>query len=57
MIAAIEAREQAGGLGAALLRLNYLHLDRDQAPRPVEYRLRYQAQGSRLIPLMKNDSR
>ena len=43
VIAAIEAREQAGGLGAALLRLNYLHLDRGQAPRPVEYRLRYEA--------------
>lgn len=43
VIVAIEAREQAGGLGAALLRLNYLHLDRDQAPRPVEYRLRYAA--------------
>jgi hypothetical protein len=43
VIAAIEAREQAGGLGGALLRLNYLHLDRDQAPRPVDYRLRYEA--------------
>jgi len=43
VIAAIEAREQAGGLGAALLRLNYLHLDRAQAPRPVEFRLRYEA--------------
>jgi hypothetical protein len=43
VIAAIEARERAGGLGAALLRLNYAHLDRDQRPRPVDYRLRYQA--------------
>jgi len=43
IIPAIEARERAGGLGSALLRLNYLHLDRDQAPRPVEYRLRYEA--------------
>jgi len=43
IIGAIEAREQAPGLGAALLRLNNLHLDRDQPPRPVEYRLRYQA--------------
>lgn len=43
VIAAIEAREQAGGLGAALLRLNYAHLDRDQPPRPVAYRLRYEA--------------
>src|SRR4029077_3308763 len=32
ILGAIEAREQAPGLGAALLRLNYLHLDRDQAP-------------------------
>jgi hypothetical protein len=43
IIPAIEARERAGGLGSALLRLNYLHLDRDQAPRPVEHRLRYEA--------------
>jgi hypothetical protein len=43
VIGAIEAREQAGGLGAALLRLNYAHLNRDQQPRPVDYRMRYQA--------------
>ena len=43
ILGAIEAREQAPGLGAALVRLNYLHLDRDQPPRPVEYRLRYEA--------------
>ncbi len=42
VIGAIEAREQAGGLGAALLRLNYAHLDRDQPPRPLGYLLRYE---------------
>ena len=50
IIGAIEAREQAPGLGAALLRLNYLHLDRDQPPRPVEYRLRYQAHKAPSVP-------
>jgi hypothetical protein len=43
VIGGIEAREQAGGLGAWLLRLNYAHLDRDQKPRPVDYRLHYDA--------------
>ncbi len=43
VIATIEARERGGGLAAALLRLNYAHLDRDQQPRPVAYRLRYEA--------------
>jgi hypothetical protein len=43
VIGAIDARERAGGLGAALLRLNYAHLNREQQPRPVDYRLRYQA--------------
>ncbi|HEX5813097.1 MAG TPA: hypothetical protein VFY38_13390, partial [Pseudonocardia sp.] len=43
VIGAIEARERAGGLGAALLRLNYAHLDRAQQPLPVDFRLRYEA--------------
>ncbi len=43
VIGAIKARERAGGLGAALLRLDYAHLDRAQQPRPVSFRLRYQA--------------
>ena len=51
VIGAIEAREQAGGLGAALLRLNYAHLNRDQGPRPVDYRLRYQARMPAVGPL------
>lgn len=50
VIGAIEARERAGGLGARLLRLNYAHLDRDQTPRPVDDRLRYQARMSAVGP-------
>lgn len=44
VIGAIETGELTSGpLTAALLRLNYTHLDATQQPRPVDYRLGYQA--------------
>jgi hypothetical protein len=44
VIEAIEARERdSDDLAAALLRLNYAHLDFGEQPRPVAYHLRYEA--------------
>jgi hypothetical protein len=44
VIAEIEFRERdVDALAAALLRLNYAHLDPNQKPRPVAYRLSYEA--------------
>jgi hypothetical protein len=44
VIDAIEARErESDDLAAALLRLDYVHLDVSQQPRPVGYRLHYEA--------------
>lgn len=43
VLGAIQAREaRSGPIGRTLIGLNYVHLDRNQLPRPTEYRLLYE---------------